>query len=200
MYQYSFTDGKKFRYTYDYAGRLLNTSFNYMPNVAPEDYMIFSSYTYNQNSQIKSSKFDPINLTHSYSYDNRSRITDFSSDGRDLFSYNLTYFSNSNIQTQNEFPSPITSDDTPTGWTIILDEYYARDVTGKEIAIYSSYTLQYWNVWSGGEITGRINYSESLGRNYYLKDHLGSIRVVLDEDKSIVSANDLDMWGYYLQV
>jgi len=324
-----------------------------MPDDAPKDYMIFNSYTYNQNSQTKSSKFDPIKLSHTYTYDSRNRITSFSCDSKDLFSYNLTYYSNSNIQTQSftgdyknsfsnrdnlsvsytydksnrllkanytntsdntfdlintydpdgniltlqrygsnnnlidnfsneyytgtnklknltgsgeqynydyngnmtndnfaenygitydhrnliteitrtsgiiypplttkirykydeagnrtrktmyqtqdEFPSPITSDDTPTGWTIILDEYYARDATGKEIAIYSSYTLQYWNVWSGGEITGRINYSESLGRNYYLKDHLGTIRVVLDEDKAILSANDLDMWGYYLQ-
>ena len=355
IYQSGYSDTKTFRYAYDYAGRLLNTSINYIPQDSPEDYLVFNSYTYNQNSQINTSKFDPINYTHTYSYDSRNRITNFDSGKPDLFSYNLTYYSNSNIQTQSftgqyknsfsnqdnistsftydksnrllnanftntsdntfdltntfdpdgniltmqrygsnnnltdnftydyysgtnrlkkvsgssdqytydyngnqtndylnnntsikydhrnlitEFtkqdlaqdpprtditrykydeagnrvrktiyrssdsnppPLPEETEDLPTGWSIILDDYYLREVSGKEIAIYSSYTLQYWNVWSGNEIVGRINNNENADRNYYLKDHLGSIRAVLDNSKNIVSANDYDMWGYYLQ-
>jgi RHS repeat-associated protein len=355
IYQSGYSDTKSFKYAYDYAGRLLNTSFNYIPSDSPEEYITFNSYTYNQNSQIYTSKFDPINLTHTYSYDSRSRITNYACGKPDLFSYNLTYYANSNIYTQSftgqyknsfsnqdnlstsftydksnrllnanfthtsdntfdltntydpdgniitmqrygsnnnlldnfsydyysgtnrlkkvsgssdqstydyngnqtndylnnntstkydhrnlitEFtrqdltqdppitnvtrykydeagnrvrktiyrsndyePSPLPeeNEDLPSGWSIILDDYYLREVSGKEIAIYSSYTLQYWNVWSGSEIVGRINNTENVDRNYYLKDHLGSIRVVLDNSKTIVSANDYDMWGYYLQ-
>ncbi|MCK4820841.1 hypothetical protein KA005_34060, partial [bacterium] len=34
---------------------------------------------------------------------------------------------------------------------------------------------------------------------FYLKDHLGSIRAVIDEDDSFVSGQDYDMWGYLLE-
>lgn len=47
-------------------------------------------------------------------------------------------------------------------------------------------------------MTGRINYGNGT-RNYYLKDHLGSVRVVIDDGRTVVSANDYDMWGYYLE-
>ena len=95
-------------------------------------------------------------------------------------------------------PFPEEEADLPPGWTIIVDDYYSRDVAGREIMVYSSYTLQYWNVWSGNEITGRINYAGN-SKYYYLKDHLGSVRAVLDEGETVISANDYDMWGYYLE-
>ena len=311
IYQSGYSDTKTFRYAYDYAGRLLNTSINYIPQDSPEDYLVFNSYTYNQNSQINTSKFDPINYTHTYSYDSRNRITNFASGKPDLFSYNLTYYSNSNIQTQSftgqyknsfsnqdnistsftydksnrllnanftntsdntfdltntfdpdgniltlqrygsnnnlvdnftydyysgtnrlkkvsgttdqytydyngnqindylnnntsikydhrnlitEFtkqdltqdpprtditrykydeagnrvrktiyrsndsnppPLPEENEDLPSGWSITKDEYYSRDASGKEIAVYQSYTLDYWNVWGTGN-EGRI--------------------------------------------
>ena len=101
----------------------------------------------------------------------------------------------------NEYdPPPLPDDeaDLPPGWSIVVDDYYSRDVSGKEIGVYSSYTLQYWNVWSGNEITGRINY-ENNSRYYYLKDHLGSVRAVIDEDKKVITAQDYDAWGYYLE-
>jgi YD repeat-containing protein len=65
-YQSGYADGRKYKYAYDHAGRLLNTSINYIPQDAPEDYLVFNSYTYNENSQINTFKFDPINLTHIY--------------------------------------------------------------------------------------------------------------------------------------
>ena len=348
-------ESKKFRYAYDYAGRLLNTSFDYIPSDSPiDDYLIFSSYTYDQNSQISTSKFNPINLTYTSEYDSRSRITRFTCSKPNIFSYSLTYYANSNIQSQsfsgdykyyfsnqydlsvnysydnsnrllnanfthtedntfdlinsydpdgnilslqrfgsnnnlidnynyayyagtnrlrivsgstnqftydyngnmtndymnnntgikydhrnliteitkqnlnqdppttyitryrydeagnrtrktiflsNEYdPPPLPEEDTdlPPGWIIIVDDYYSRDVAGREIMVYSSYTPLYWNVWSGGEITGRINCGNGT-RNYYLKDHLGSVRVVIDDGRTVVSANDYDMWGYYLE-
>ena len=95
-------ESKKFRYAYDYAGRLLNTSFDYIPSDSPiDDYLIFSSYTYDQNSQISTSKFNPINLTYTSEYDSRSRITRFTCSKPNIFSYDLTYYANSNIQSQS---------------------------------------------------------------------------------------------------
>lgn len=77
IYQSGYSDTKTFKYNYDYAGRLLNTSINYIPQDSPEHFIVFNSYTYNQNSQINTSKLDPINLTHTYSYDSRNRITNY---------------------------------------------------------------------------------------------------------------------------
>ena len=353
-YENEDVEGKEFKYEYDYAGRLQNTSVDYIPSNTPENYLIFNSYSYNQNSQINTFSFDPISLSYTSEYDTRNRITMFSNEEENLFSYSLEYFANSNIQTQtfsgyyrdnfsnqydlsfnytydesnrlleanctstqdntfdltnsydpdgniltmqrygsnnnlfdnynyayyagtnrlkrvsgstdlftydyngnmtndymnnntgikydhrnliteitkqnlnqdppttyitrykydearnrtrktvflsNEYdprPLPEEEADIPPGWTIIVDDYYSRDVSGKEIGVYSSYTLQYWNVWSGNEITGRINY-ENNSRYYYLKDHLGSIRAVIDEDKKVITAQDYDAWGYYLE-
>ena len=347
-------ESKKFKYTYDYAGRLQNTSFDDIPSASPDNYLTFNSYAYNQNSQINTFTYDPISLIYTSEYDTRNRITMFSNEEENPFSYSLEYFANSNIQTQtfsgyykdnfsnqydlsfdysydesnrlleanctstedntfdminsydpdgniltmqrygsnnnlfdnynyayyagtnrlrrvsgttdlftydyngnmtNDYmnnntgikydhrnliteitnqnfmvdpprtyitryrydeagkrtrktvflseeydppPLPDEEADLPPGWTIVVDDYYSRDVSGKEIGVYSSYTLQYWNVWSGNEITGRINYAGN-SKYYYLKDHLGSIRAVLDEGKTVISANDYDMWGYYIE-
>ncbi len=34
---------------------------------------------------------------------------------------------------------------------------------------------------------------------YYLKDHLGSVRVVINSTNTVVSAQDYDCWGYLLE-
>lgn len=69
-------------------------------------------------------------------------------------------------------------------------------MSGKEIAIYSGSSLTQWNIW-GLDNVGKIN--SDTTRNYYLKDHLGSIRVVLNSTNSVVSAQDYDCWGYSLE-
>ena len=46
-YENEGVERKKFKYAYDYAGRLLNTSFDYIPSDSPDDYLTFNSYTYN---------------------------------------------------------------------------------------------------------------------------------------------------------
>lgn len=76
------------------------------------------------------------------------------------------------------------------------DEYYVRDVSGKEIATYSGSSLTQWNIW-GLDNVGKINADTT--RNYYLKDHLGSIRVVLNSTNTVISAQDYDAWGYQLE-
>lgn len=44
---------------------------------------------------------------------------------------------------------------------------------------------------------GKIN--SDTTRNYYLKDHLGSVRVVLNSTNGVISAQDYDCWGYQLE-
>lgn len=94
-------------------------------------------------------------------------------------------------------PDPVfdMSGDAPP-WTLQSDEFYVRDVSGKEISIYSGSTLTQWNIW-GLDNVGKINADTT--RNYYLKDHLGSIRVVLNSTNTVVSAQDYDAWGYQLE-
>jgi len=76
------------------------------------------------------------------------------------------------------------------------DEFYVRDVSGKEIATYEGTTLQQWNVYG----LDNVGYIKNDTRKYfYLKDHLGSVRVVIDEGNQIVSANDYDAWGFELR-
>ena len=81
-------------------------------------------------------------------------------------------------------------------WNLVGDEYYSRDISGKEIGIYHSNDLYQWNVW-GTDNVGKI--TANGAKFFYLKDHLGTIRVVLDASNNIVSANDYDCWGYPLE-
>ncbi len=91
---------------------------------------------------------------------------------------------------------PVFNEDSPTGWTLQSDEYYLRDVSGKEIATYESSSLERINIY-GFENEG---YLDSGGDDYfYLKDHLGSVRVVLDEEAQVYSAQDFDGWGYLME-
>lgn len=79
---------------------------------------------------------------------------------------------------------------------MINDVYYVRDLSGKEIAVYHSSNLDHWNVW-GTDNVGKINANGN--KFFYIKDHLGSVRVVLNSDDQIVSAIDYDCWGYPLE-
>jgi RHS repeat-associated protein len=93
-------------------------------------------------------------------------------------------------------PPPENWNNLDTGWSVESNQYYVRDVNGKEIAIYNDTVLTQWNVY-GLSNEGRINSNRS--RNFYLKDHLGSVRVMLDENRNVVSSQDYDCWGYLLE-
>lgn len=94
-------------------------------------------------------------------------------------------------------PDPVFDDngDNPS-WDLVTNEFYVRDVSGKEIAIYNGSSLTQWNVW-GLDNIGKINADTT--KNYYIKDHLGSIRVVLNSTNTVISAQDYDAWGYVLE-
>ena len=94
-------------------------------------------------------------------------------------------------------PDPVfVTEGSNSNWTLHSNEFYVRDVSGKEIAIYSSSSLTQWNIW-GLDNVGKINADTT--RNYYLKDHLGSIHVVLNSTNTVISAQDYDCWGYILE-
>jgi len=97
-------------------------------------------------------------------------------------------------------------------------EYYLRDQTGKEIAVYDVATqkLKMVNLY-GNDMIGRVNVSSSetqgtdpvtgqtttyattnYDRYYYIKDHLGSIVATLDKDCNAVSSQAYSAYGEYL--
>ncbi|MEI7485749.1 MAG: hypothetical protein WCK13_13645, partial [Ignavibacteriota bacterium] len=144
------------QYTYDYNGNQTNDYLNNNTGIKYDHRNLITEFTRQDLNQ------DPsvTDITR-YKYDeagNRIRKT--------------IYRSNDS----NPPPLPEETEDLPSGWSITKDEYYSRDASGKEIAVYQSYTLDYWNVWGTGN-EGRI---KSTGMKYfYLKDHLGSIRAVI---------------------
>ena len=148
---------------------------------------------------------DYLNENINISYDHRNLITEINrtnplEDPPTEIKIRYRYDESGNrtrktiYQSTIENPPPIPEEgDLPPGWIITTDEYYVRDAQGKEIAIYQGYNLDFWNVWGMGN-EGRI---KSTGTNYfYLKDHLGSIRAVLNQNNELVGAIDLDAWGY----
>jgi RHS repeat-associated protein len=72
--------------------------------------------------------------------------------------------------------------------------YYVRGAAGETIAVYDGTgSLKVKNILSGGEAIGKIDASGN--RFYYLKDHLGSIRVTVNESGSPVGYDDFYPFG-----
>ncbi len=94
--------------------------------------------------------------------------------------------------------SPDTEDigDAPSIWELINDEIYSRGADGKELAIFLNGNLKQNNIWGLGN-EGYITNSDFP--NFYVKDYLGSIRAITDENNSVISAQDYDAWGYLMQ-
>ncbi len=66
-------------------------------------------------------------------------------------------------------------------------------ISDSEIKVYHGINLKLWNVWGNGN-EGRITADGT--RYYYIKDHLGSIRAVLNDSNNLVEAIDYDAWGH----
>ncbi|MBZ0201583.1 MAG: hypothetical protein K8I03_01050 [Ignavibacteria bacterium] len=81
-------------------------------------------------------------------------------------------------------------------WSLTSNTFYVRDISGKEIAIYNSSNLVQWNLW-GLDQVGHMNADTT--KYYYLKDHLGSTRAVVNSRNSVRSAEDYDCWGYIME-
>jgi len=56
--------------------------------------------------------------------------------------------------------------------------------------------IERFNIW-GRDNEGYVDLQNH--KYYYIKDHLGSVRVVVNESNNIVSAQDYDMWGSIME-
>jgi len=76
------------------------------------------------------------------------------------------------------------------------DIIYSRDVSGRELAVYENDSIKQWNLF-GLDNIGYMTGSDDL--RFYLKDHLGSVRVVTDDQSAVINCQDYDPWGYVLE-
>jgi len=80
--------------------------------------------------------------------------------------------------------------------SLLSDNIYSRDVSGRELAIYKNGSIDQWNIY-GMDNIGFIDGNEDI--RFYMKDHLGSVRAVTDVSGNVVSSQDYDAWGYLLE-
>lgn len=170
-------------------------------------------YTYDYNGNMLT---DGLNQVQDGVYDHRNLLTYISSfkqepDGETMatFIYVTRYYydeagnrTRKIVFKRNTFGTfegdPVWDDpegDQP-GWALVADEFYARDVSGKEIALYEGTALSFWNIY-GSDNVGRIN--SDTTKQFYLKDHLGSTRAVVNSNNALIAAYDYDSWGYTLR-
>ncbi|RPI19695.1 MAG: RHS repeat protein [Ignavibacteriae bacterium] len=156
-----------------------------------------TQYSYDNNGNLTS---DIINYNGNMIYDYRNLLIE----SRNTTSPNVTFFTRYYYDEAGNRIRKWTYHSTNGGsgtdggdtWVTDIDEYYSRDASGKELAIYSGSNLTQWNVY-GIDNVGKINNNRAW--YCYVKDHLGSIRAVLDESYSVVSAMDFDPWGYEIR-
>ncbi len=100
------------------------------------------------------------------------------------------------------------------------NEFQLRDNTGRELAVYDMNTgrMKYYNLYGNGSLgraeakwdsiwvedprsqnPGYWSYSRTDSRYYYIKDHLGSIRITIDEAGNVVNAQDYYSFGSILR-
>ncbi|HRJ98773.1 MAG TPA: RHS repeat-associated core domain-containing protein [Ignavibacteria bacterium] len=170
-----------------------------------------TQYTYDANGNMIT---DELNQNRDIKYDHRNLITQIRNKKiiiEDSLVYVTYYFYDEagnrirknvyqyiGIQPSDSVETPDLGDITDmTGyWDLIKDEVYSRDLSGKEVALYVNGNIMQNNIWG----LGNEGYITSAGAlNFYLKDHLGSIRAVTDENNSVISAQDYDCWGYLMQ-
>gem|GEM_PF-3029504 len=170
-----------------------------------------TQYTYDANGNMLT---DELNQNRDIKYDHRNLITQIRNKKiiiEDSLVYVTYYFYDEagnrirknvyqyiGIQPSDSVETPDLGDITDmTGyWDLIKDEVYSRDLSGKEVALYVNGNIMQNNIWG----LGNEGYITSAGAlNFYLKDHLGSIRAVTDENNSLISGQDYDAWGYILQ-
>ncbi len=73
------------------------------------------------------------------------------------------------------------------------DTYYIRDASGQTIAVYEGGTLAHINLLSAGNIIGIAPSAGS--KEYFLKDHLGSVRATVNTSGTEVSYKDYYPYG-----
>jgi RHS repeat-associated protein len=162
-------------------------------------------YSYDLNGNVTR---DTINYNFNIQYDHRNLITQFYHTDREAVSRPYTYAtryyydeSGNRVRKLEYFntqtnPPLITDWDNPgNGWTLSNNEFYVKGADGKDLATYQGSELEDWYVW-GNDLVGKIRKDKPY---YYFKDHLGSVRAIVNEEVQIVAAFDYDAWGYPLE-
>ncbi len=160
----------------------------------------------------------PVNTILNYSYDGRGNlISDERINSNDVILFNYTWDNLPlSMLTNGQFINYKYDD---AGQRIMKDvngqkEYYIRNFDGTEIGAVNlyedeliEYKFKYFNLIGGGNIgrvecnwdtymSGGIPYwTRTDERFYYIKDHLGSIRLTIEDDGSLFAAQDYDPWG-----
>ncbi len=169
-------------------------------------------------SEISRLKSVDGEVTQHYAYDyngnlisdSRRNITSIKYDNRNLptemiissifmaksYKIEYKYDESGNRFRKKVYENEAISGESPIGWKLIKDEVYVRDAGGKEIAVYQNSTLDYYNIWGNG-LEGKIKRDERGNlKYYYYKDHLGSVRAVMDGSfGTTVQAQDYEAWG-----
>ena len=191
-------------YTYDNDG-------NFITKNRPYDVSKNITYSYNSNSnQLDYINIGKLNIYEfQYDYDGnlktdpRKSFTSITYDRRNLI-YN-TYVNS--VLKYGFFYDDAGNRICKKQLSPTVQEYYLRDHTGRELAVYDWVTgkLKLVNLYGNGLI-GKVNVSYDAqnnrtdARQYYFKDHLGSIRMILNANTfDIAGAQDFYPYGEILR-
>ena len=134
-----------------------------------------------------------------FAYDTKGSLTNDGSNNVLLGNYsfrNLPTTMNNFSYTYNDSGERIKKLNIDSSYT----EYYLRDYLGRELVIYNYETNdpKQVNIYGNG-LVGKIEIDTTETRSYYLKDHLGSVRSVVDNNSSLISAQDYYPYGELLR-
>ena len=97
---YGMGESKTYLNTYDFTGRLSKVDYLIgSPDAIDPDLINLAEYSYNENSQVNSQRFNDNSMENIYSYNNRNWITDIRSTNEYFRSEN-SYYKNGNVKTQ----------------------------------------------------------------------------------------------------
>jgi len=153
-----------------------------------------NQYTYDANGNMT---WDDLNKNFDIIYDYRNliiqlkqMIIDIHGSRNDTTIYHTFYYYD---EAGNRIRKKVYNDENDS---LLKDIVYSRDLNGKEMAIYENGNIKQWNIWGLDNVGFILTEGD---KRYYLKDHLGSVRAVLDESETVISSQDYDAWGYQLQ-
>lgn len=196
--------------TYDDDGNILTLKRYGGANGGLEDNFVYSyysgtnklskvtgstdQYTYDLNGNMIT---DDLNSNIGILYDHRNLITQLRHTENDIIYETKYYYDEAGNRVRKEVFQIV--DDGISGGEedplLLKNEVYLRGADGKDLVIYLNGTLEQWNIF-GLSNEGKISNSGEI--YFYLKDHLGSVRVMITEKGSVKSAQDYDAWGYLL--
>lgn len=188
-------------YSYDKDGNFQTKAWN--NNLGSSNNMYYSYYGSPQNNQLSLTSGTGGYL--SYSYDKNGNVAKDQSKNISLIIYDINnlpvtvYTPTQEIRYSydgagNRIRKQIIN---TTSGAVLSDVYYVNGADGKTEAVAWSYTGSNYtyNIW-GNDLIGQIRTGiETINRFYYLKDHLGTIRMTVDADANVVGYDDYYPYG-----